>query len=319
MKKRAQTSLISIILIVLIGIVLIMLLFNVVIPIVKKGNEVNNEVFSVKLDVKEAIIFYTGASKISIQRGSGNEDINSLKFVFYNSSGDSFIENINTNIPLEFETKTYLFKPIESFGKISRISIYPVFENKIGLEFKSKDYLLEVPLGLVSWYRLNENSKDFYDGNDCLGEISFNENGSYFNENYLNCGNSNSLNILKDFTIVIFIKTNSDNSELITKNGNYKISIENGKIKFSYWKDNIPSSFFGITNISDNNWHSVIVNNQMVYVDGKTERTVFMDLIDSSNENMFIGKGFNGNLKEIMIFNVSLSKEQISGLISNLA
>ena len=96
--KKAQVSILVLVLIILIGLIAILIVWNLVVPLVReKGEEVEPGSFIINLDVEEVILFETGALKVTVNRGSGKGEINGLKFVF-NGVGQSASETIENNL-----------------------------------------------------------------------------------------------------------------------------------------------------------------------------------------------------------------------------
>lgn len=320
MKKgvKAQTGVIVIVIIVLIVLILGVVLVNIFIPMIReRTGEVKTGLLSVNLNVKEIILFVTGSSRVIIERGSGTGEFDSLKFVFSDDKGLAHVEEVKNNLG-ELETRTYYFSPFPDIGKIKSISVYPVFGKSIGREFKlGIGKILEIPGGLVSWWRFNENFEDFLGLNKCTNEGSVNiidDNGkrtASFDSGFLNCGNNQILNLNKDFAFSFWIKT-SDNKGILIKKGangneNYKISLNNqGKIEFSY-KGSEESSV-SEDSINDGKWHYVLITNQAMYIDGNTDSILNIDKnIEINDKEFIIGEDFNGFISELMIFNRSLS------------
>lgn len=331
-KKRAQVNIIVIVLIIVIALTLVVIAYNILIPLFKqKSSEINTEILTVNLKIKEIILFVTGSSRINLERSIGTGQITSLKFVFLDENGSSHLENVNNNLLRELESKIYYFSPFPEIGKIKSVSVYPVFENNIGREFKSDvSKFLEVPSGLISWWRLSEDTKDLLEQNTCAkggGELTFSEtNGKVaanFKNVYLNCGNSQTLNTKENFALGFWINTQENAGSIIKKgnsNINYEVSLTNeGKINFSYSTNGVIKSYVSDNQVNiENNgnwWHHVLITNMMMYIDGKGEKSLGIhENLEINNNPLLIGENFNGYLREIMIFNESLSNIQVSDI-----
>ena len=317
-EKRAQIGTITIILLILIILTSLVLVWTLVIPMIKERSEmVDISGLTINLEIKEVNFFVTGSSKIILSAGAGNGDIPSLKFVFFDDTGKTYIEIKNQSIkPLE--TKIYSFAPILDLGKIKKISVFPVFKKTIGREFNADiNKFFEIPEGLVSWWR-------FDDANDFVGENS-GSGGSLSDgellldgNNYFQVSDNFNLDISNEIAISALIFPESD-GEIISKGDNYNISLVNNKIEFSYNLKNISSS----VSVDFNNWSHVLINknengNFWIYLNGvavKQEQNI--SNFNINNEFVLIGKDFKGKIDEVMIFNKTLAFSEIQSLYNN--
>jgi len=310
MEKKGQANIIAIVLISVIVIVAVAVVWNIVSPLIReKSEEAGIGKFSVNLDITDVAVFETGASKVSIKRGAGGE-IDSLKFVFYDESGNSEIEPAESLG--ELETKTYSFSPLR-IGKISSISVFPVIDNQLGMESKSGiKNILEVPSGVVSWWRFDD-GMDFIGKNNCnpVYIIEDEKRGKVasFNGEPAVCGSDISLNIDKEIGISFWIKTSSENGDIIKKGDNYLITLEKGFVNFNYGKQ-VESE----DKINDGGWHHIIATMTGIYVDNQLSSSKIMDKSGGINsEELKIGS-FNGLLDEVMLFNKGLANIEASGI-----
>lgn len=329
-EKKAQGNILVIILVVLMVIVGVVIAWNVVYPLVKqKGKEADTSFFNINLHVKEVVLSETGASKVSVERTSGEGEINSLKFVFYDENGQSVISSQDTNLPKELETKTYYFSPFSNFGKIKSVSVVPSINNKLGMEFKSDSQVISsFPPGLISWWR-------FDDTGDLLGKnngVLSNANAQINNGNlvldggYFDVGKDASLSMNSQFAISAWINATSCEGKIISKgssNKNYEVTLNssNGKIGFTSGNGNYIESFHSIPL---NNWTNVIVSIDWngiwkIFINGNQEYVGSTKTTNPSlnNERVFIGEQFNGAVNDIMIFNKTLTIENINFLYYN--
>lgn len=331
--KCSQASIIVIILIILIVLIASLIIWNIVMPLIKeKGEEVetSEKVLGVNFDVKEAILFANGASKVSVERKAGKGEVEGLKFIFYNEEDNSYVEMKEADLK-ELETKTYTFSPVP-IGKIKKISVVPVFGKKLGREFSSEvDKIIEIPSGLVSWWRFDD-EKDFVGNNhgDFANIIEDEERGKVANFNGfnapINAGNSSDLSIEGKVGISFWVKTTGQGGIIKKSNGvkNYEVSLSEGKIKFSYTMEGGLKEGSSISEIDDGKWYHVVVSEDWegdgflrLYIDGSLDNMVL--LIESpeiNNENVLIGENFNGYIDELMFFNKALSKLEVEGLFS---
>ncbi len=313
MEKKGQANIIAIVLISLIVIVATAIVWNIVSPLIReKSSEAGIGKFSVDIDITDAAAFETGASKISVKRGTGGE-IDSLKFVFYDESGNSKIEDAESLG--ELETKTYSFSPL-GIGKINKISVFPVIGNQIGMESQSEiKNILEVPSGVVSWWRLDDGT-DFMGKNNCnpvsIADDEKRGKVASFNGEPAVCGSDASLNIDKEIGISFWIKTSSEDGEIIKKGNNYNVFLEKGFVNFNYG-DKVKSE----DKINDGNWHHVIATMTGIYVDNQLSSSKIIDKTGGiSPEPLEIGR-LNGMLDEMMLFNEGLANIEVNGIYNN--
>lgn len=327
LSKRGQTGLIVVVLIILVGIVIFIIFWNIFNPFLMKGaKETDTDIFKNEFEIREAGLFMTGASRVNVLRKSGNSSIDSLKFVFEDESRQSYSESVNENIPALLEIRSYFFSPIENFGKIKKISVYPVIDEKIGIGSSiESDFILDIPYGLVSLWKFNGDLEDFSGKNTgkINGNVEFVENEGkksiYSYSGFVDLGNDSSLNVNKEFAIAFWIKTSSKNAVILRKgilNPNYKIIVdEDGKIEFSFSsKGDIKSGKTSKT-IGDEKWHHLVITNMMAYIDGEADKIINInDVLDTNQENLIVGEGFDGFISKLMFFNRSLDMNQAKGI-----
>lgn len=316
MEKKGLGSVIVIVLIVLITLVIILIAWNVVAPLIKQeGGEADIGRVTASLDIEEAVLFETGASKITVSRGAGEGDITALKFIFYDEYGNSGGEEKETTLS-ELGTEMYSFSPFSKLGKIKRVAVVPVLGKNLGIEVKAETKeLLEIPSGIVSWWRF-EDSNDFVGVNNCgLVNIAESERGKVgsFNGEGISCGAGSSLDILGEIALGFWIKTSSQTGEIIKKGENYKISLQDGKIDFAYGNAEIESA----KSINDDSWHYVAATMTGIYIDGEPDISKIIDTSGKiSAEEIKIGN-FNGALDEVMLFKKGLANTEIKGIFNN--
>jgi hypothetical protein len=328
-RKNAQSGLIVGVILILIAIISLIVLWNIFNPLLnEKSKEVDINLLNTHINLQEAGLFANGAYRIKVIRGNDPNPLDSLKFVLYDGTGNSHTESIEENLPNSLEYKTYFFSPIENFGKMKRISVYPIIHGKTGIE-SSLDYsnIIEIPAGLVSWFRLNDNFDDFAGRNNGIstGGVSINESfgrkSVYFNLGSLDFGNDSSLSLNQDFAISFWLETDSNNTLILRKgkiNPNYEIGInEDGTVNFSYTAFGVRNSNSGFSDISDGKWHNIAITNMAIYIDGNPDKNInFHGQLDTNSENSIVGEGLNGYLNEVMIFNRSLDFGQVQGIFN---
>jgi hypothetical protein len=258
------------------------------------------------LEVEEVILFVNGAMKISVNRGAGKGEIEELKFVFSDNQGNSHVETKETDIK-ELGTEVFHFSS-QGLGQIKGVSVYPVIQDKIGREFKVEiGDILEVPAGLVSWWRFDD-LNDFVGENNCqlvggIGVVNGVLDGS------INCGNSASLDIEDKMAISFWIKTDATNGVILEKRGNYKVSLVERKVEFSFSDNTIKT-----TNEVNNSWNHVVVSVdadavKKIYINEKLETFQGTYRLEISNDSLFIGE-IQGEIDNVMIFNEPLAVGQ---------
>ncbi|MFA5724421.1 MAG: LamG-like jellyroll fold domain-containing protein, partial [Candidatus Pacearchaeota archaeon] len=203
--------------------------------------------------------------------------------------------------------------------------------------------------GLVSYYHFDEaywsgvagEVKDAMGINDgsINGGVNTSSSGYYYragnfdgSNDYVNIGSGSSLNIAGNLTISVWIKTSDSTYDFIV--GGYNPSSPNQGYalsksgvttnKLSVWMGG-PSWITGSTSVADGNWHhvgiSVFGTNCTLYVDGKQDANGVITGLTSYTGVKYIGQYtgggnyyFNGSIDEVMIFNRSLSTEEITEL-----
>lgn len=294
MAKRGQANILVIILIVLIVLVAVAIIWNTVSSLVKeKGEEVQFGKFTVNLEIKDVVLFENGVLIASVHRGSGNEELDRLKFVFYDEEGNSATrdkDSIN-----ELETKTYSFSAIPEIGKIEKIGVAPVTNGDLGMKIESKpDAILKIPSGVVSWWRFDD-LNDFIGGNTC--EII---NGGLNNgvlDGKINC-NANGLSG-NNLALSFWVKGNANQTILLK--GNNKISIENKKLRLDFMTGEETSE-----EELNEEWNHIVISLSPAFSKVYANKVVKVFETNSfgvGNESLII----NGEIDDVMIFDSSIT------------
>jgi len=193
---------------------------------------------------------------------------------------------------------------------------------------------------LVSWWRFDEVSgstvEDYmqrYDGT-AYGSAaqtrvgyhgqaySFDGDGDYINVTGINSSSTNS-------TISAWVKM------AVSGTDSYIIDIENGRITLGIHGDNNTLAYYdgvdwqnSTTNVADDEWHHVVAvtdnstSNVTLYVDGNSVLSAAVRT-NSIGGSATIGAGYlnesylKGKIDDVMIFNRTLSADEIAGLYSN--
>ena len=308
---KGQAKILTVVLIILIVIIAMAILWNVVVPLIKEKSEsVEFGQFTIGLEIQKVIVFGNGVSMISVNRKSGDEELDGLKFVFYDSEGNSVTRE--GGVINELETKTYSFSAIDEsgFGTIARVGVAPIINNDLGMVIESEpESVLSVPRNVVSWWKFDD-LNDFVGGNICNvldGGIS---------EGVLNgkvdCS-SNGLN-LNEFAISFWIQGLQDRA-LIRKLESYEISlINNQDIKFDDLRGKSGTSELS-GGVVGGGWNHIVisinsvtpkiyVNSYPRYIEDVRGFTNF----GTNNLEIF------GEIDEVMIFDSSLDSTQVIGI-----
>ena len=310
MVKKGQVGVLTIVLIILIVLVAIAILWSVIFPLIKeKGESIQVGQFSIGLEIKEVIIFGNGVSVVSVNRKSGKEELDGLKFVFYDESGNSVTrdgESID-----ELETKSYSFSAIDEpgFNTITKVGVSPIINNDLGMVSESEpNSVLSIPSRVVSWWRL-DNLNDFIRGNTCVALEGGVSDGVLNGK--INC-TASGLNLKDNMAISFWVKGNGNEDKIIiSKERGYEISIDSKKIKF------VSGDYSGTSEgqlIDD--WNHVVISVAVssdplskIYLN-KNVKIFSVGSFDSGDENLIM----NGELEEVMIFNSGLDSTQVTGI-----
>ncbi len=319
--KHAQTGVVVLVLIILIVLVLVLLIWNVVVPLVReKGEDVETGSFIINLDIEEVVLFETGALRVRVKRGSGKADIDGLRFVF-NGEGQSASETIEENLPEELETKTYSFSPILDIGKVKSVFVAPIFGNNLGMEFESEvSKIIEIPGGLVSWWRFEGNADDFvYNNHGELVGNGISVDGRLISQGvggYVDIAGDNSLDINDKIAISFWIKTNANSGVIMRKTDNYEVSLVDSKIQFSFSDGDIQT-----INEINNDWNHVLISADVggikkIYINNELELFQVNYNFNANDNNLSIGE-ISGEFDEFMIFNEPLAVAEAEAIYNN--
>ena len=313
-EKKGQAGIIVIVLLTLIVIVAFVIIWNVVnILIERESKNVDIGVVGVELDVKDVVMFVTGASKVSVNRRAGGGDVEGFRIVFYDGEGNSEVKVIGEGLD-ELESKVFNIGPV-GIGNIERVSVYPFKGENIGREFKEEvGKIIEIPSGVVSWWRFDDGS-DFVGDND--GQIigdSFTDGELILNEGYFKVEDDDSLDFIDGVSISAWVNGKSD-GVIVGKNGNYKVFLRKGKVVFSYG----DNEFESLDSVEED-WNHIAVSADFngvykIMVNGVlSDSGVLSGEVVVNKEELRIGEGFDGKIDEMMIFDRVLSVEQVEGL-----
>jgi len=315
MVKRGQANIVAAILIVLIVLVVVGIVWNFVVPLVReKSQEVQFGKFTINLELRDVVLFENGVLMLNVHRGSGNENLDGLKFVFYDEEGNSVTRD--KEAISELETKTYHFDAItenEEFGKISRVGVAPIINGKLGMVIESKPgSILKIPAGVVSWWRFDDLT-DFVGGNTCTPEEGEEGISNGVLNGEVSCS-ANNLNFVNNMAISFWVKGNTA-GEIITKTNGYEISItDEKKIKF------VSGTQVGISEtVLGENWNHVVISIvpevllSKIYVN-KEFNTFTINSFNSGDGNLIINGRVGEEVDDVMIFDIPITN--IEGIYS---
>jgi hypothetical protein len=296
--KKAQISIVVLVLIILIVIILFFIVFNIINPLVKKNSEdaeAKAKSLSFDLEVSKALFFLNGATVIEIKQGASGSDLNELRFVFLDDSGESLIKT-KTTILKELETKIYSFN-LEGFEPTS-VNVYPVVGEQIGISSEKEfNKEIQLPSSLVSWWNFNENFDsdkiiDFVFGKECL----IDSNSLEFFSGFANCDAIN----FKGINIWV--------------NNDLKILGENFNFNFN---QNLVNLTNGLNNL-EGNVESQDINHIFINFDDISMIYFNGNLVSAGDLGFNFGSGLNfstiNGIYSLMVFESSLSKEEINSI-----
>lgn len=288
MNKFAQVNVIALILIISIVLVLALIVWNFVLPIVQRSQNIEIGSLGINLEITKIIVGENGVIKIDVNRKSGGDSIDRLKFVFYDENGNSKTRD-ESKIEV-LETKTYSFAFMEGLGKINRIEIFPIVGTNLGISVGGQPGdSLEVPSGVVSWWKFDSETNTFFE--------YYSDNGLNFNEDKLG--------------ISFWINNTHGQESLIRYSGTNNITIQNDKLIFNYGgisNESLEELNYGWNHVS----LSISPEFSKIYINNYAE--VFPGTPSSSEGFNLTSGSFSGNFQDIMIFNKPLSSLEVNGI-----
>ena len=243
--------------------------------------------------------------------------------------------NFGDNTPADNSTETedYIYINVSAADSASNISTFIDFDNS-----------------LVSWWRMDDVNGSG-DPTDYMGRNNGSKQGQASqtdagklgkgfkfdgNGDYINCGNDASL-LSEEITISAWIKTDYQNPDKINilsyGSGAHLFGIAGGMLGYIFIGvegAGEPCEFGGSFDLRDGNWHFVAMtrnsttDNVTAYLDGQYKISGICSVGTLTfDENVNIGRNpsasdyFNGTIDDVMIFNRSLSVEEITALYAN--
>jgi hypothetical protein len=222
-----------------------------------------------------------------------------------------------------------------------------VFVNVSGSSSGNISTVIDFDNSLVGWWTLGESSwttaegevKDYMGRNNgtSVGGANttssgyFGRGGSFDGDNdYIQVSQSDSLNNLSYITLSGWIKPLSGYGVFAYKYGSSKgfvlyAGVSGVKQRLFLDGSSVDSNNF----LTANQWNHIVVvyngTNAIFYLNGVNDGSPVLSKgeVDSNNEPLYIGinpsltEDFNGTIDDVMIFNRSLSAEEIAGLYAN--
>lgn len=173
--KRGQGTVIGVVLLILIIVAAIAIITTVIIPLVREGGEETETglgTISTDMEIRNVDIFLNGEIDITVHRGSDNNEITELKFIFYEEGGQSKIVTRSTDLIDPITSKVFSFDHSEILNEnpIEKVSVVPVLGSELGIEVRESDSniltnrdgerIYKNPDGLISWWKFDGNLRD---------------------------------------------------------------------------------------------------------------------------------------------------------------
>ena len=336
------------------------IVYNVVLGLVKNSAfQINIGKLRTHLDIRDVNLWVTGGASITVKRNSLLGGLDSLKIVFYEKNGASHTAVINdtARIPKILETKIITLSvneiPINN-SQIDRISIYPIKEGSLGLEFKESESSIERDISgkrildtipeTISWWRFDSNARDSIGNNHGTleGDSAISEDGQLVLDgidDYVNMGLQESLDIKgDDWTISIWAKPASvDLTQYLIAKSDFSGDVD-GRYGLFLFADRFAAMIddgdkktaLGSIGINSGEW----VYLTAVYERGANLTTYVNSQLDGSTEisnNTYepisyplqVGyianypNYYKGSIDDVMIYKKALSQDQIRAIYHN--
>ena len=359
-KVKAQSGILGTVLIILISIIAIIILYNVLLAFIKNSAfQINTGKFRTHLDIRDVNLWVTGGASIQVKRSSLLGGLDSLKIVFYEENGASHITTIDekSRLPKILETKTISLSideiPINN-SQIDRISIYPIVDGQIGLEFKepkalikrdaSGKRILDTIPETISWWKFDGNAKDSIGNNhgSLEGNSSITQDGELVlaaDGDYVDMGHQESLDI-KGYNWTISVWANPASLDSIQyiaaksdfsgdADGRYGIFLFANKFA-AMIDDGDEKSVLGIIEINPEEWiYLIAVYNRGInlttYINGEFDANIVIsnNTYEAVSHPFQIGyipnypTYFKGLIDDVMIYQKVLSEGQIKAIYNN--
>ena len=250
--------------------------------------------------------------------------------------------NLNSTANVTFSVDTVLpvinfTSPTPANGSMQTGS--SIFVNVSASDTNNISSFIDFDNSLVSWWRMDDFSSstvfDYMGRNNgtVAGNVTQNNSG-YFGKSfsfdgvngYVSAGNGVSLNYTSAVTLSAWIKTSQSSSyagiistQYSSPYKGYALTINNGNVSV-----NVDSGWQNCNNINNSQWHHISVSHNssssLVYIDGLLACSYSGKTNYGISSNLRIGRHsttFNGSIDDVMIFNRSLSANEVLALYAN--
>lgn len=345
--RRGLSTVIVTLLFILLSLVAVGIVWVVVSNLLKSGTQQASSGFGqllVSLELQNVNINPNGDIGVSVKRNVGQGDLTGIAFIISDGTNSPVIKKDTTLQELGTQTFTITTSELGSnFGLVKEVSIVPVISSTMGNvvdkeEISNKDVLKG--LGAVSWWKLDGNANDEIGGNNgnVIGNVNFVEgkygNAGDFDRNssYITVADASNLRITA-YSVGVWIKPNG------VPNEDWKGIVGKPGRNYQFWLNNAGFVHHRFRNSTDTNagapdtpagsilwdqWNNVVIVNDgtiaKTYINGieKASGATGGSLIVNNtplyiNRNLDGGNGnyFKGQIDEVILFNRSLTAQQI--------
>jgi len=339
--KRSQSGIIAVVLIILLVLAGIVVVWNVVYGLIKKSsNNVQIDTMINRVDVESTKFYTTGRILVNVKSNS-QENINRINIILKLKDGSSKIIEKNVTVrPMEtIPVLIYSNETNLSNAQVISVSTVPIFGNQLGIEAKettpqidsSGNRVLELPDKLISWWKFDSDARDSVGNNHgtLYGHANIQNNALVLDgiddyvqtPNIATKGNNESVSLWVKYSSPSASNVFFSQSWLRRLFTGTWVFVDTGNIYYS------PSS----EGSTDGNWHQVAYTLNATYIKTYVDGTIKSSILITNpmadeTGYWWIGKlcagsscnnYFNGNIKNVMIFNRTLSEDEIRGIYLN--
>lgn len=349
LNSRGLSEVIVSLIVITLSIVAIVIVWVVVNNLISSGSaEIDVGKFTLDMKIKSVVSKPDGVD-VTVKRESGIGEVSAIKFFFSDGITAQGFQEATAIKELDEETFHLNYS-----GIIKKVSIAPVLgsgSNAQTIDVKdsideSTPFMAGVKKldGLVSWWRFEGNVNDEKGINNGVNNGATLTTGK-FGQGYNFIQDTDVITVTdtpslrlenSNMTIIAWINIVDNNtmSYILSKQpyiGNgYGLGISSTPKYFFKIGDNLAMA--GINALPKNNWiHLVgsrsvipgVKNSTKVYLNGNLDKEVFTILSSAlttgddliiGNENVYGSSAFNGTIDEVMIFNRSLSDDEIKAM-----
>jgi len=135
MNKKAQSQVITTVLIILVVLGLVVIVWNVFNSTISNSSEeIEINSFTTEIQIDKLEVLPNGNINIKVKTIRG--EMESLRFIFHREQDSSITIEKTQNIPKQLETKEFTFTNLEVPGTIVEVSVIPTIEGDLGMEVK---------------------------------------------------------------------------------------------------------------------------------------------------------------------------------------